>query len=250
MKNPLADLDLSRLGEMSRAEREDLLELGEERVRRASRNKILSYYPDIGEFRRELFKKHLEFFAAGKEHRERCLLASNRSGKTTCGAYETTVHLSGLYPSWWVGHRFDHAVQAWAAGDTRMTTRDIQQQKLMGPPTDIGTGFIPGDLVAEMRPMNGIANAYEQVHVKHVSGGTSILQFRSYDQSREAFQGTERDVIWLDEECPMDIFTECLTRTMATGGFPGGKLMLTFTPIRGMTEVALHFLGHGVGQAA
>jgi hypothetical protein len=60
-----------------------------ELVRRASENRIDSYYPDGGPLRRELYPKHLEFFRAGIEHRERCFLAANRVGKTEgVGGYE------------------------------------------------------------------------------------------------------------------------------------------------------------------
>ena len=31
------------------------------------------------------YRKQLEFFAAGKQHRERLLMAANRFGKTECG---------------------------------------------------------------------------------------------------------------------------------------------------------------------
>jgi len=37
---------------------------------------------------------------------------------------------------------------------------------------------------------------------------------KSYDQGRESFQGTEQHVIWLDEEPPLPIYVEALTRTM------------------------------------
>jgi phage terminase large subunit-like protein len=77
--------------------------------------------------------------------------------------------------------------------------------------------------------------------VKHESGGISVVQFKSYDQGREAFQGTEQDIIWLDEEPPMDVYTECLLRTMTNDGL----VMLTFTPLRGMSEVVLAFMPGG-----
>ena len=69
--------------------------------------------------------------------------------------------------------------------------------------------------------------------------------FRSYDQGREVFQGTERHVIWLDEEPPIAVYTECVTRTMSTGAFTGGLLMLTFTPLKGMSDVILAYLPGG-----
>ena len=77
--------------------------------------------------------------------------------------------------------------------------------------------------------------------MRHSSGKNSLLVFKSYDQRRESFQGTEQDVIWLDEEPPLDIYTECLMRTMTTEGL----VMLTFTPLSGLSEVVLSFLPEG-----
>ena len=47
-------------------------------------------------------------------------------------------------------------------------------------------------------------------------GGVSTLGLKSYEQRREAFQGTSIEVIWLDEEPDQDIVMECLLRTMDT----------------------------------
>src|SRR3954470_2168731 len=90
--------------------------------RRNSRNKLRTYYPDEGPLRRELYQKHLEFFRLGSKHPERLFLAANRVGKTEgAGAYETTLHLTGLYPDWWEGKRFSGPIKGWAAGDTSKT---------------------------------------------------------------------------------------------------------------------------------
>lgn len=37
-------------------------------------------------------------------------------------------------------------------------------------------------------------------------------------QGRTSFQGTSKHVIWLDEECDFEIYTEFLLRTMTTDG--------------------------------
>src|SRR6516225_11240412 len=88
--------------------------------------KIDTYYPDSGPLRRELYPKHLAFFEAGATRRERAFVAANRVGKSEgVGAYETVLHLTGRYPPFWKGRRFNRAIQAWAAGDTAKTTRDI-----------------------------------------------------------------------------------------------------------------------------
>src|ERR1700681_2952521 len=71
-----------------------------------SRRKLWTYYPDAGPLRRELYPRHMDFFAAGAQHMERAFIAANRSGKSTCAGYEGTLHLTGRYPGWWVGRRF------------------------------------------------------------------------------------------------------------------------------------------------
>lgn len=168
-------------------------------------------------------------------------MAANRAGKTIAGGCEVAYHLTGKYPRWWDGRRFVRPVVFTAAGDTGKTTRDIIQGKLLGPVNDLGTGLIPGDDIVDKRPKSGVPDAYELVYVRHVSGGTSTLYLKSYDQKREAFQGNEMDGIWLDEEPPQDIYTECLLRTMTTDGI----ILLTFTPLRGMSDVVMSFLTDG-----
>lgn len=193
--------------------------------------------------RRALYTKHLAFFSAGTEYRERLFLAANRVGKSEgVGGYELTLHLTGRYPEWWQGRRFNKPISAWAAGDTAKTTRDIIQRKLLGPTGDMGTGLIPSYCI-DGRPLSkpGVPDAVEIVKIKHVSGGTSTLTLKSYDQRREAFQGTEQDVIWLDEEPPHNIYVECLMRTMTTDGL----ILCTFTPLQGLSDTVLHYLPNG-----
>lgn len=170
------------------------------------------------------------------------MLAANRVGKTEgVGGYETTLHLTGRYPHWWDGRRFDRPTDWWAAGDTSKTTRDIIQAKLLGPVRDIGSGLIPrGDLL-KTTPKQTIADAVDMIFVKHVSGGISQIGLKSYNEGRSSFEGTEKDGVWLDEEPPLDIYTECLIRTMTNNGI----LILTFTPLLGMSETVLQFLPGG-----
>ena len=209
---------------------------------RRARIKITRYYPDTGELRRELYQKHLEFFAAGGAHRERLMLAANRVGKTEgVGAYEVVLHLTGNYPAWWEGRRFTRPIKAWAAGDTSKTVREIIQAKLLGQAGSHGTGMIPGDLLLKTTAKAGVADAVDTIWVRHASGGVSTLVLKSYDQRREAFQGTEQDVVWLDEEPSEDIYAECLLRTMTTNGM----LLCTFTPLNGLTPLVLQFLPGG-----
>lgn len=219
------------------------VEISGEIARRLQRQKIKRYYPETGKLRRDAYPKHMSFFAAGATCRQRLMLAANRVGKTEgVGLYELTLHLTGDYPDWWIGRRFNRAVKAWAAGDTKQTVREILQDKLLGSPGQWGTGLIPGDDISRVARGGGsVADSVETIYVKHKTGGISALVLKSYDQRRESFQGTEQDIILLDEEPPEDIYTECLLRTMTNNGM----LMLTFTPLRGMSEVVLAFLPGG-----
>ena len=226
-------------------ERRQLLDLLQEKDKLGQRKKFYGMYPEKGPYRRELYAKHMEFFRLGKIHRERLFCAANRVGKTEgAGGYELTCHLTGEYPAWWPGRVFKRTVSTWAAGDTGKTTRDILQRKLLGPINALGTGLIPGKLIERVTPKSGLPDAIEHVYVRHVpTGRTSLLSLKSYDQKREAFQGTEQDVILEDEEPPEEIHDECVLRTTATPERPdGGIVMLTYTPLKGLTPLTLRFL--------
>src|SRR5712671_2336802 len=175
---------------------------------RRSRNKLETLYPDEGPLRRELYPKHMMFFAGGGRAMERCFMAANRVGKTFgVGGYETALHLTGLYPAWWEGRRFTQPIQAWVAGDTVETTRDIVQSALMGPICELGSGLVPAEaIIDEPSRRRGVSGAFDTARIRHVSGGVSLLGFKSYDQGRRKFQGTAKHLIWLDEEPPADIY--------------------------------------------
>ncbi len=229
------------LSQQQRQDRAALLALLREKERRQARRKLWSYFPDEGPLRRELYAQHLEFFRLGATVPTRCFMAANRVGKTEGGGgYEMTVHLTGLYPEWWEGRRFDHPIDAWAAGDTKETVRDIVQLKLLGTEEEgWGTGLIPADNILRVVKRQNGNGAVDYVEVKHVTGGVSRLAFKSYDQGRKAFQGTEKHVVWLDEESEEGVRSECVMRLMTTNGL----LIETFTPLRGLTPIVLKYLG-------
>lgn len=186
------------------------------------------------------YDKQKEFHAAGRDHRERLFMAGNQLGKTWAGAYETAMHLTGVYPDNWPGRRFDHPVHAWAAGITGESTRDNPQRLLLGPPADKdqwGTAAIPGDALITWSASRGIADSVDQAVIRHASGGQSILGFKSYERGREKWQGPTLHVVWFDEEPPADIYSEGVTRTNATGGIN----YITATPLLGMSDVVRLF---------
>lgn len=188
------------------------------------------------------YPKQLEFFGQGKTHIERLFKAGNQLGKSEAGAFEAACHLTGLYPEWWPGRRWDRPTKGWMAGETSLVTRDVMQKKLCGEPgveQSFGSGMVPKDFFVDKPSLSrGITDAYDSIQVKHVTGGVSVGRFKSYEQGRSKFQGETLDWIWLDEEPPYDLYSEGLTRTMATGGM----VFITFTPLKGMSDVVKRFL--------
>ena len=236
------------------------------RTESEKRRRLYRYFPDQGPLRRALYPRHLEFFAAGgyhepkslpacgpdctgDPHRERLMLAANRIGKTeSVGAYEVALHASGRYPSWWPGLKYCRPVEIWAAGKKNETTRDVVQKNLFGEvavrgriKTVDGTGLVPAEDIGSVSWKRGIHNLADTIKVRHTSGGWSTIGLKSYEQGRGSFEGTAHDVIWFDEEPPADVYVEALVRTMTTNG----HVLMTFTPLEGMSEVVLMFLPGG-----
>lgn len=203
-----------------------------EKQRRLRTNRLKHYQP---------YQKQKEFHAAGATYRERLFLAGNQLGKTLAGAAEVAMHLTGDYPDWWEGLRFDAPVVVLAGSESAELTRDGVQRLLVGPPDreeDWGTGFIPAKAIADRTRRMGVPNALDSVTVRHVSGGYSTLYFKSYDQGRTKWQANTVNFVWFDEESPEDVYFEGITRTNATKG----SVMMTFTPLKGMSSVVHRFL--------
>lgn len=206
----------------------------QELAKRQSHNRLLSYKP---------YPKQLEFHAAGKDYRERLLMAGNQLGKTLSAGAECAMHLTGRYPSWWNGYTFDRPINMWASGITGESTRDNPQRILHGLLGQAGTGMIPKDALKEVTNKRGIPNAIDTIVVKYGGGGDvqakeSLCAFKSNDQGREKWQGPTLDLVWFDEEHDEDVYTEGVTRTNVVMG----PILFTFTPLKGMTSVVKRYL--------
>lgn len=231
--------------------------------RRRAECAFLTYFPAEGPLRRSLYPRSMQFFAAGKLHNERLFLAANRVSKTVSAAFEVTAHMTGMYPDWWPGRKFEMAGEWWAAGDTGETTRNVIQRELLGPREYVRAGeyhgMIPAHLVADRTLRSGsVSDAVETIWVKHCerhhgSPMFSSIELKAYQQGRLSFQGTSKLGVWLDEEPPDatetntqggapsgdgDIYTECLLRTATTDGM----IIATFTPLRGFTRFIADYL--------
>ena len=188
--------------------------------------------------------KQRAFHEAGVHAKQRLFLAGNRTGKTLCACAEVAMHLTGNYPKWWKGCRYDHPIDVWVASNTGQSTRNIlQEQYYIGNGDTLG--FIPQHLIVRKTRQNGIADAIDTAYIKHKSGGLSTLGFKSYDQGRAKFQGTQKHIIHFDEEPPYPVYAEALMRTMGGSGMAGianGMIIVTMTPLMGFTEMVQKFM--------
>ena len=203
--------------------------LADQIARRKRENRLYDYVP---------YGKQLEFHAAGQTYRERLLRAGNQLGKSFAGAAEAACHLTGQYPGWWPGRRFEHATRAWLGGPSGELVREGPQRVLLGSPSDWGTGAIPKASIVDITRAQGIRDLVDTITVRHEDGQTSELKLKSYDQGRQRWQAATLDFVWFDEEPPSDIYIEGLSRTNATGGM----VWMTFTPLLGVSEVVRRFL--------
>lgn len=219
--------DLAELGELVRQ-----FELG------IARNRIATYRP---------YAWQLDFHAAGNDNPERMLMAANRVGKTVSAACEVSFHLTGDYPDWWNGKRFDKPTLIWTGSPTNETSKDIVQTELLGGMGEtLGTGWVPKARI-HGRPTTrqaGVKNVADSFQVRHKSGGLSTCVLKTYEQGWQKWQGTAPHVVWMDEE-PDDykIFSESQTRVLTSKGI----VLVTFTPLLGVTELVEHFMTGGPG---
>lgn len=169
---------------------------------------------------------------------DRLLMAGNQLGKTYSAAAEVAFHVTGNYPDWWKGKRFVQANKGWIGCVTSQALRDAAQCLLMGEIGAWGTGLLPAKSIVDWsKTPHGVPNAIDSVRVRHKSGGISSIQFKTYDQGRERWQGATLQWVWYDEEPPLDIWSEGRTRT----NVPGNFTFLTFTPLLGMSDVVRRF---------
>jgi phage terminase large subunit-like protein len=193
------------LTKLSRAEKIELLELLDEKERRR-RSQPLLYC-----------QRHPKQVVAHEAPQAiRSLFWGNRVGKTEWGAMETAEYATLHHK-----HREVKApFEIWSACPSFDVQEHTTQKKLMSyiPQKDIEhIDYIRGRIMKTIRLKNGVT-----------------IQFKSYEQGREKFQGAGVRLIWFDEEPPHDIWEESFVRVEA-----GQQLdvILTMTAIKGMTWV-------------
>ena len=188
-----------------------------------------------------------DFYEAGYANKQRMLMAANRVGKTLSIAVEVAFHLTGEYPDWWKGVRFNKPPSIWCLGVSGEQLRDVVVKEMFGAYRGDskfdGTGLIPQNLVYSVTPAMGTPKLPRDVAVRYTTGNTSNVSFKSYTQGQHVLMGSSQDFIWIDEE-PTDpsIYPQCLTRTATGNSGKGGYVVLTMTPENGVTELVSGFM--------
>lgn len=231
--------------------KEELLELASKTTALKDKLKfrlIDCVMPETGKYARDKYHKAMEFFAAGKTHRFRMFGGPNGSGKSFTGALELTYHLTGEYPEWWPGMVLDCPKHAWIVCESATLFKGSLQRTLLGSSLneeDYGTGLIPKDRLGNKSGWPNVPGAVISFEVKHKKGHWVTVEIKSSDQKSENLQAANLDILFEDEEPPLDTHTECLFRLRGSPTKPPGILMLMYTPLKGLTNLTLQFLDQG-----
>jgi hypothetical protein len=151
----------------SRAEKERLLTLLEERKRRAFVYRYRTLHANLYAWQRE-------FIANTAAYSQVCLIAANRIGKTYTGTYIDAIHALGDYPDDWEGH----TVRACAAdlvpgllGREDARPAAGADRRPQGRHDGFTGGLIPPEHIKGYESMAGTPNALRTVYVRQIGGG-------------------------------------------------------------------------------
>ena len=224
------DLNLDSLGMMDHVTRDSFEQLAIAVATDMQYNQLKYFRP---------FDHQRKFFDTFDSDR-RGILAANRIGKTVSTCYETAMHLTGQYPEWWTGYRFDHPITAMVAGEGWSQVAMVLQNELLGTQDvkirdQIGTGAIPRDAIIVETMRSDGANCMG-VEIRHPKG-KSYLLFANYTQEVRQMQGFKLNLAVFDEQPPDDFFSEIVTRTATTQG----KILCSFTPLKGLNGLVSKF---------
>ena len=167
-------------------------------------------------------RKQLAFHKCKK--RNRWVFGGNRSGKTECGAVECVYLARGVHPY----RKNKDGVFGWVVSLSQQVQRDVAQKKILHY---LDPAWIDDIVMLAGKKGTPGAGIIDQIRVRNVFGGISVIGFKSCDQGREKFQGSSLDFVWFDEEPPRDIYEECRMRVFDRRG----ELFGTMTPLKGRT---------------
>ena len=222
---------------MTKQDKIVLIQALQEKKRRFDAKKLQRHYESF-------YPWQVQFCKNTNDYYESCLCAANQIGKTRVGTTLDAYHLTGEYPEDYPGYKFESPPLIWCLGYSMEKTRDLLQKELFGdftPSDGFVGGLIPKEKIISHESAQGTVNAMRSVKVKHKKG-TATVQFWSYTQGQHAIMGDVVDWVHIDEE-PRDqnIRPQVLTRTINGDRGKGGRVIYTFTPENGRTELVIQF---------
>jgi len=149
------------------------------------------------------------------------LLGGNQIGKSASTCYLLVAHCLGLHPTI---NTDPPPIEAWLITHSHEQSRTLQQK------------------LFDMIPKDQLHETCEFVRGKGFRGMSPVVRFKneSIIRIKTANQGlglasATANLICIDEPVPMDVFNECLARTIR-GGANGtrGTLAITMTPVGGV----------------
>ena len=165
------------------------------------------------------------------------VLGGNRAGKTEWAAKRVAqafvgMDLVGNMPAWLKERSQKRGLNIWCLHTTHMTSVAMQQ--------NVFHKYLPKEL-KEARRTSSIQLSWSQKN--GFTDNTAVYQknqiwFLNYSQDIKVVEGGEVDIVWCDELVPQD-WLETLRYRLATRS---GKLLVTFTPILGYTQVVKEFI--------
>ena len=198
---------------------EKILELEREQLKRNGSDRLSKY--NVGD---KIHLKQVAFHKCPKKNR--WVFGGNRSGKTECGAAEAVYMARGIHP-----YRENRQnVFGWVVSLSQQVQRDVAQAKVL---SYLNPGWIEDVTMLVGKKDSLKYGVIDQIRIKNVFGGTSVIGFKSCDQGREKFQGASLDFVWFDEEPPKDVYDECKMRVLDKRG----DIFGTMTPLKGLTFI-------------
>ena len=170
-------------------------------------------------------------------HNELLILGGNRAGKTEYAAKRIAQafvgsDLSGTMPPWVQEKAKKRGINIWCLHTTHMTSVSMQQ--------NVFQKYLPKELKEAKRSKH---TQLSWTQKNGFSDNTAVYQgnqiwFLNYSQDIKVVEGGEVDFVWCDELVPSD-WLETLRYRLVTRN---GKLIVTFTPILGYTQVVKEFI--------
>jgi hypothetical protein len=98
--------------------------------------------------------------------------------------------------------------------------------------------MIPADSIVRVTAKPGVSDAIEGIFLRHTAGGVSELTLEKLRSGSRSLSRHESRFDLVGRRGDPSIYVESLLRAMATNGL----LLLTFTPLNGMTDICRDFL--------